>query len=603
MGGFPSATVARHRRWKSKFAILLKSPYLPIYEGTLILFPKTNRILLLAIDDSPVDERFLPAREVICEGRLVKFPCHHAEVGEAIEVDPICGLSAEARPFPDEIDLSLEGGDVDDEDGDVLGSGGALWWLLRVLGRSARGEVPVSEGEFDVPILGDAVATSPVMQCGERSLRSYLRAPPLPTLGEVLLSQLRHLDRSYVAEKTGTGVVEPATVLEPVRGVQVGSNHVGIPPGPNPQTLNPVAALETEKRTYKEVLLTIPPSKKHRNRPTRRKKRMAGRGEQRFGRMEERGGASLGGGGGYERLRNPSPRPGGAQQGGRGSSFYTESYWKKKKPVSGNSSATSSVVTSTNKVQNPEPVVAETIVKPVVCYKCDHEGHNSKECDKEVLCEICEKNTHVSARCVWPTQVKPVMQPVGLGASDLGFFRALHAKTRKVETESTLGLIIVKKGSLHPSLVQGGLEAQLPWKWRWNVVQQGKNLLAHFPSKDTLAMLADFEDFKFKGTETYIKVERASQDVKPKGRMHTIWARAEDVPNEMKNYKGICEIGSLIGAVEEVDMQILQELGVVRFKAHVKSIKKVTSVQEFSIPPWFFDIKFSVVCSDQRNYG
>lgn len=76
--------------------------------------------------------------------------------------------------------------------------------------------------------------------------------------------------------------------------------------------------------------------------------------------------------------------------------------------------------------------------------------------------------------------------------------------------------------------------------------------------------------------------------------MHTAWARAEGVPYEMKNFRGICEIGSLIGAVEDVDMKMLRELGIVRFKAHVKRIRKVSCVQEFSIPPEFYDIKFSV---------
>jgi hypothetical protein len=66
-------------------------------------------------------------------------------------------------------------------------------------------------------------------------------------------------------------------------------------------------------------------------------------------------------------------------------------------------------------------------------------------------------------------------------------------------------------------------------------------------------------------------VVSATKSVSPKGRLFTVWARAEGVPEEMKHYKGICKIGSLIGAVDDVDMQILLDLDVVRFQVDVRS--------------------------------
>jgi hypothetical protein len=38
------------------------------------------------------------------------------------------------------------------------------------------------------------------------------------------------------------------------------------------------------------------------------------------------------------------------------------------------------------------------------------------------------------------------------------------------------------------------------------------------------------------------------------------------VRDEMIHYKGICEIDSLIGAIDDVDMQILSDLDIVRFQ-------------------------------------
>jgi hypothetical protein len=44
-----------------------------------------------------------------------------------------------------------------------------------------------------------------------------------------------------------------------------------------------------------------------------------------------------------------------------------------------------------------------------------------------------------------------------------------------------------------------------------------------------------------------VKVSSATKKVVPIGRLYSVWARAEGVPDEVKHYKGICEVGSIIG--------------------------------------------------------
>jgi hypothetical protein len=73
-----------------------------------------------------------------------------------------------------------------------------------------------------------------------------------------------------------------------------------------------------------------------------------------------------------------------------------------------------------------------------------------------------------------------------------------------------------------------------------------------------------------------------------------MWARAEGVPDEVKNYKGIYEVGFLIGAVDDVDMQILSDLDVVRFQVDVRGIKKFPMVKQFAVKPWMYNITFSI---------
>jgi hypothetical protein len=50
---------------------------------------------------------------------------------------------------------------------------------------------------------------------------------------------------------------------------------------------------------------------------------------------------------------------------------------------------------------------------------------------------------------------------------------------------------------------------------------------------------------------------------------------AENVPEELQNYQAICELGSTIGAVEEVDINSLNSKEIVRFKVHVKSVAMI----------------------------
>jgi hypothetical protein len=66
------------------------------------------------------------------------------------------------------------------------------------------------------------------------------------------------------------------------------------------------------------------------------------------------------------------------------------------------------------------------------------------------------------------------------------------------------------------------------------------------------------------------------------------------VPEELQNYQAICELGSMIGVVEEIDLKSLEIKDIVRFKVHVKSISMIPSVIEVGVKPFLYDIFFKV---------
>jgi hypothetical protein len=66
------------------------------------------------------------------------------------------------------------------------------------------------------------------------------------------------------------------------------------------------------------------------------------------------------------------------------------------------------------------------------------------------------------------------------------------------------------------------------------------------------------------------------------------------VPEELQNYQAICELGSMIVVVEEIDLKSLEIKDIVRFKVHVKSISMIPSVIEVGVKPFLYDIFFKV---------
>lgn len=132
-----------------------------------------------------------------------------------------------------------------------------------------------------------------------------------------------------------------------------------------------------------------------------------------------------------------------------------QEYWIQKQPKGATSSSSfKSRFGTSSRVTAPTPSSGPVLKgaseeKQIVCYKCDEHGHNSEECELDVSCFVCEKKSHVTKRCMWPNQPKPIVLAVGLGHPDLGFFMAQKVKVSKGEEKpSTLGLIHVVSGSV-----------------------------------------------------------------------------------------------------------------------------------------------------------
>jgi hypothetical protein len=236
----------------------------------------------------------------------------------------------------------------------------------------------------------------------------------------------------------------------------------------------------------------------------------------------------------------------------------------------------------------------EVVCRPF-CQKCGVDGHHARDCFRSLWCDICHKETHMTARCVLPKQNKPCMPIVGMAADGLGFYSSHFAKplSRKPK-RSFIGLITVLEGLISAEDLEKYFGFHFPWDKTWKATKCHAGYLMQFPSQEKLDEMINFPELKMKMSGAKISVSQWSSQAKPKSKLHTVWVIAENVPEELQNYQAICELGSTIGAVEEVDILSLDSKDMVRFKVHVKSVAMIPPIIEVGVKPYLYDIFFKI---------
>jgi hypothetical protein len=223
-------------------------------------------------------------------------------------------------------------------------------------------------------------------------------------------------------------------------------------------------------------------------------------------------------------------------------------------------------------IQSGNPIISPSTLKkenePVrlaFCQKCGVEGHHARNCFNALWCDICRKDTHVTSRCVLPKQSKPSMPIVRMAADGLGFYLSHFAKPMSKKSKRVfIGLVKVIEGLVSAEDLEKDFGFHFPWGKMWKATKCHSGFLMQFPSQERLDEMISFPELKLKMSGVKIVVVPWSSRAKPKSRLHTAWVVAENVPEELQNYQSICEIGSMIDVVEEVDLMSLDYEDIVR---------------------------------------
>lgn len=123
--------------------------------------------------------------------------------------------------------------------------------------------------------------------------------------------------------------------------------------------------------------------------------------------------------------------------------------------------------------------------------------------------------------------------------------------------------------------LEEGFKQQFRWNWEWRAKKQTNGTFhIRFPSKLRLSELSNFDHFNVKGTKVEVNVSEWTSESAAIGKMHVVWVVIEGLPDEMKGYQALFEVGSNLGVVMEVDMPMLAAKDIVRMKVGMMDVKQ-----------------------------
>lgn len=87
--------------------------------------------------------------------------------------------------------------------------------------------------------------------------------------------------------------------------------------------------------------------------------------------------------------------------------------------------------------------------------------------------------------------------------------------------------------------------------------------------------MSNFDHFNVKGTKVEVNVSEWNNESAAIGKLHVVWVVVEGIPDEMKGYQALFEVGSNLGVVMEVDMPTITSKDVVRMKIGMMDLKQL----------------------------
>lgn len=178
---------------------------------------------------------------------------------------------------------------------------------------------------------------------------------------------------------------------------------------------------------------------------------------------------------------------------------------------------------------------------------------------------------------------------VGFGGVGLGLFVAEHAKEMStISKNDAVALVRLREGcdlEVDADMLIKSLAKTYPWRWDWKAKRVSEvAFLVNFPSAPRINEAAIYDWVPLKGGNIMVNVQIWNDDAMAVGKLAIVWVRAKGVPKTMKNFHGLCEIGSMIGYTQDMDMELVSKTGLVRLKVAVVDHNKIPRWTKLTTP-------------------
>lgn len=234
---------------------------------------------------------------------------------------------------------------------------------------------------------------------------------------------------------------------------------------------------------------------------------------------------------------------------------------------------------------------------PLVCYKCEHSGHGIKDCKTALFCvNFTKRDSHLSQKCSLLSQPKAIAGLIGMGADGLQMLSARTGKKPESDkTKEAIAVVTVKDGVLTAQQLVNSLSMMFQWGWEWQAKPYLQNkFLVKFPSKEKIDEMKVYNFFGLIGSRVSIQISRWTNSLMASYKLYVCCVTISGVPETLQHYQGFCEVGSLIGEVLDIDMELYRQCEVLRAKIGVMDPRKIPSSVRLNEGGHIYDIYFDL---------
>ncbi|KAM0869697.1 hypothetical protein ACQ4PT_040515 [Festuca glaucescens] len=121
-----------------------------------------------------------------------------------------------------------------------------------------------------------------------------------------------------------------------------------------------------------------------------------------------------------------------------------------------------------------------------------------------------------------------------------------------------------------------------------------KEFMVKFLSAQRLEEMSNYPYFGLKGSKNVIKISKWSPAVDVFLKLTIVWGKASRVPQPFLHRDGFAEVGSLIDAFMDADMQGFRDTDVIRIKVGVRDPEKIPEMGELTDVPFVYHIQFEL---------